>query len=162
MTCHRLRGFRRSSSSPLPTVECGSADFPADLVRHGPTLQVRIGFDYFYEPGDPVPTVPAFRRSALVDTGAQETSIDADLALALSLPVAGSQRVAGVHGSREVTTYHAQIYVPSLHWVIAGQFAGVQLASEGMPFHALIGRHFLRHARLTYDGPTGSVTLSTD
>lgn len=106
--------------------------------------------------------VPAFRHSALVDTGAQETSIDADLALALNLPVTGRQRVAGVHGSREVTMYRAQIYVPSLHWVIAGQFAGVELASEGMPFYALIGRHFLRHARLTYDGPTGSVTLSID
>ena len=29
-----LRGFRRSSSCPLPTVECGFADFPADLVRY--------------------------------------------------------------------------------------------------------------------------------
>ena len=58
--------------------------------------------------------------------------------------------------------YHAQIYIPSLHWVVAGHFAAVQLASEGMPYYALIGRHFLRHARLTYDGATGSVTLSTD
>ena len=58
--------------------------------------------------------------------------------------------------------YRAQIYISSLHWVIAGHFAGVQLASEGMQFQALIGRHFLRHARLTYDGPNGSVTLSTD
>ncbi len=58
--------------------------------------------------------------------------------------------------------YHAQIYIPSLQWVVAGQFAGVQLTGEGMPFHALIGRHFLRHARLTYDGATGSVTLSND
>ena len=97
-----------------------------------------------------------------MDTGTQETSIDADLARSLNLPVAGSLRVTGVLGSREVTTYHAQFYIPSLHWVIAGHFAGVQLASEGMPFHALIGRHFLRHARLTYDGPTGSVTLSID
>ena len=145
----------------MPTVECGFADFPADLVRHGPTLQVRIGFDHSYLPGDPVPTVPAFRHSALVDTGAHETSIDADLALALDLPVAGRQRVAGVHGSREVTMYHAQIYILSLHWVVAGHFAAVQLASEGMPFHALIGRYVLRHARLTYDGPRGSVTLST-
>lgn len=70
--------------------------------------------------------------------------------------------MAGVHGSREVTMYYGQMYIPSLHWVIAGNFAGVQLASEGMPFHALIGRHFLRHARLTYDGPTGSVTLNID
>ena len=146
----------------MPTVECGFADFPADLVRLGPTLQVRIGFDHSYQPGDPVPKVPAFRHAALVDTGAQETSIDADLAHALNLPVAGRQRVAGVLGSREVTTYRAQLYIPSLHWVIAGYFAGVQLASEGMPFHALIGRHFLRHARLTYDGSTGSVTLSID
>lgn len=146
----------------MPTVECGFANFPAGLVRHGPTLQVRVGFDHSYDPGDPVPTIPAFRHAALVDTGAQETSIDAGLARALNLPVAGSQRVAGVHGSHEVTSYHAQLYIPSLHWVIAGQFAGVQLASEGMPFHALIGRHFLRHARLTYDGPTGSVTLNID
>ena len=126
----------------MPTVECGFADFPADLVRHGPTLQVRIGFDHSYEPGDLVPTIPAFPHAALVDTGAQETSIDADLARALNLPVTGSQRVAGVHGSREVTMYYGQMYIPSLHWVIAGNFAGVQLASEGMPFHALIGRHF--------------------
>ena len=122
----------------MPTVECGFADFPADLVRQGPTLQVRIGFDNSYQPGDPIPRVPAFRHSALVDTGAHETSIDADLALALNLPVAsaGRQRVAGVHGSREVTMYRAQIYISSLHWVIAGHFAGVQLASEGMQFQA--------------------------
>ena len=66
--------------------------------------------------------------------------------------------MAGVHGSREITMYFAQIYIPSLHWVVAGHFAGVQLASEGMPYHALIGRH----ARLTYDGATGSVTLGND
>ena len=106
--------------------------------------------------------MPAFRHSALVDPGAQESSIDVDLALALNFPVAGPQRVSGVYGTREVTMYFAQMYSPSLHWVIVGHFAGVQLSSEGMPFKALIGRQFLRHARLTYDGPTGSMTLSTD
>lgn len=58
--------------------------------------------------------------------------------------------------------YVAQIHVPSLGVNIVGRFAGVQLEAGGQGHRALIGRTFLMHFTMTYDGPTGAVRLSDE
>jgi hypothetical protein len=152
----------------MPSIECGFADGAGNipgsdlLITNGPTLQVNIGFDPSYRPiaVDPPPTLPGIGVAALVDTGAADSCIDRLLASQLKLPVVDRQRVAGVHGSMEVDMHLAQIHVPSLEVTHYGAFAAVDLIAAGLIHQALIGRTFLRHFTMTYNGTSGSVVLS--
>ena len=147
----------------MPTVECGFTNLPTELVEYGPTLHVQIGLDPGFRPSiHAAPGIPPSQHPALVDTGAALSAIDSGLAMALDLPIISQQPVAGVHGSYEVNMHFAQMYVPALRFTLYGQFAGVHLAAGGQPHRALLGRDFLQHFSLTYDGRTGAVALSTD
>lgn len=97
---------------------------------------------------------------ALVDTGATESCIDADLAAKLQLPIVDRRRVAGVSGIKDVDMHLAHIHVPGLAFTLYGAFAGVNLVAGGQMHCALIGRTFLRHCKMIYDGLTGDVTIS--
>ena len=152
----------------MPTISAGfdsSGDVPGEdaLVRFGPTIYVRIGLDVEYQLGNAAqPDLPSDRIPALVDTGALESCIDSTLAIGLSLPVVDRRRVAGAHGAGEVNYHLAQIYIPDLEATISGLFAGVHLAAGGQHHSALIGRTFLRHFTMAYEGRTGIVTISND
>ena len=143
----------------MPSVDCGFQNNPDALVRFGPTLIVRIGFDQNYAPGQ-VPDLPQEEFHALIDTGAGESCIDSALAAALNLPVVDRRPVSGVHGQQEVNVHLGQIYVPALEWTTFGQFCGVHLHAGGQPHSALVGRTFLRNFSMQYDGPTGFVVVS--
>ena len=147
----------------MPAIYCGfgSAD---ELTRYGPTIAVEIGFDPDFQPGGGRhPNLPPARLPALVDTGAIETCIDAELALSLNLPLVGSaQQVAGIGGTIDVNEYMAQIYIPELRFTILGPFPGVHLAAGGQPHYALIGRTFLRRFNMNYEGRTGAVVVSNE
>ena len=97
-----------------------------------------------------------------MDTGAQASCVDSALAMELGLPVVDRTQVAGIHGASEVNSHLAQIYIPDLEFTIYGQFAGVHLAAGGQTHSALLGRTFLRHFTMTYEGRTGTVTISSD
>lgn len=143
----------------MPTVDCGFKNFPAALVRLGPTLGVQIGFDQNYTPGEN-PNLPAKIYPALVDTGALESCIDSALAASLRLPVVDRKPVSGAHGRDDVNVHLAQIYCPALDSITYGKFCGVHLNAGGQPHSALIGRTFLQSYSMHYNGPTGSVVLS--
>lgn len=143
----------------MPEADCGFIDRPEILVRFGPTLTVRIGLDPTADPGT-IPDLPCDDYHALVDTGAQESCIDSSVAVAMDLPVIDRRQVAGAHGSGEVNIHLAQIHVPALEVAIFGAFAGVHLHAGGQSHSALIGRTFLRHFTMTYNGETGSVILA--
>ncbi len=152
----------------MPETKCGFTDSQIasgcdSLELHGPTLLVDIGFAVDYEKTNRVgiPALATTRLWALVDTGATESCIDDDLALQLNLPVVDRRKVSGVGGIQEVNMYLAHIHIPSLAFTLYGTFAGVALVSGGQRHYALIGRTFLRHFRMTYDGPTGDVLLSS-
>ncbi|HKV43592.1 MAG TPA: retroviral-like aspartic protease family protein [bacterium] len=107
--------------------------------------------------------VPGLRDvQALVDTGASECCIDSLLATQLNLPVVDRRKVSGAHGAQEVNMHLAQVHVPTLSFTMYGVFAGVHLAAGGQVHRALIGRTFLRHFTMSYEGRTGTVTLSND
>jgi hypothetical protein len=124
---------------------------------------VDIGFDANYGGGAgtprPVPGVTGLH--ALVDTGATESCIDNLLAAQLNLPVVDKRMTAGAHGAKEVNVHLAQVYIPSLNFTITGAFAGVGLREGGQAHSALIGRTFLRHFKMTYDGPSGGVEITS-
>ena len=91
-----------------------------------------------------------------------ESAIDAELADSLNLPVQGHSQIAGAGGLFETTVYLAQIYIPELDFTIEGPFDSANLAASGQPYYALIGRTFLRHFNMAYEGRTGSVIISND
>ena len=151
--------------------KCGFNDLPEkpgsgaeSLSVHGPTLLVDIGFDPQFDAADinRRPQLAETSLHALVDSGASESCIDDDLAQKLALPVVDRRRVSGIGGIHEVNMYLAQIHVPSLRFTLYGAFAGVNLIAGGQSHYALIGRTFLRHFTMTYEGRTGTVTLSND
>ena len=145
----------------MPTIRTGYEGRPERLVSVGASLPVQIGLDLSFRSaiGAP-PQLPDTLYSALIDTGAIGNAIDLALAVSLELPAAGRQDIGGVHGVQEAQLYQAQIYIPALDFTIYERMAGVRLVEGGQPYAALLGRTFLRHFTMTYDGPTGLVTLS--
>jgi predicted aspartyl protease len=130
-------------------------------MARGPTLLVNIGFDPAHIVGaQTAPNLATTGVMALVDTGATESCIDSGLAMQLQLPIVNRQRVAGAHGAHEVNIHLAQIHIPAFPFTLYGAFAAVDLIAGGQPFHALIGRTFLQHFKMTYDGKTGDVIIS--
>lgn len=148
------------------STRCGFDDSPVaagheSLVTHGPTLNVKIGFDpLFTEHSIGAPSLPDGIVHALVDTGATESCIDSVLADYLQLPIVDKRSIGGVGGVHEVNIHLAQIYVPTLNFSIVGLFAGVHLRAGGQVHSALMGRTFLRHFVMIYEGHTGTVTIS--
>lgn len=129
------------------------------LVAYGPTLTVDIGFDPNFIIGSNVPNLAAVGVPALVDTGATQSFIDDDLAKTLNLPIVDRQKFGGISGEHEANVYLAQIHVPAFPFTIYGPFGGVNLAAGGQTHRALIGRTFLMHFQLTYNGKTGAVEI---
>jgi hypothetical protein len=132
------------------------------LVSLGPTLKVDIGFDPSYDGRSPrkPPTLPMQNVWALIDTGATHCCIDGDLAMQLNLPVIDQRTYSGISGPMHVNMHLAQIHTPNLSFTFYGSFAGVNLSAGGSRHVVLIGRSYLQHFTLTYDGPTGAVALA--
>lgn len=133
----------------MPSVECGF-DSAGELIAHGPILRVRIGFL----------VVPTTEYGALVDTGANASCIDSELAAELKLPVVDRIAIDAAFGPQFTNIYLAQIDAPSLRLSIYGRFAGVYLHAGEQEHDALIGRDFLKLCSMAYQGNTGSVVLS--
>jgi predicted aspartyl protease len=150
------------------TANCGYQDAPQGptlLVHFGPRIWVNIGFDPTYNPHQNAPPKAGISNvEALVDTGAQESCIDDLLAAELNLQVIDRRMVVGVGagGALEVNVHLAQIHIPVLKFTEYGAFAAVPLIASGFRHKAVIGRTFLRHMRMSYDGKSGSVEISRD
>jgi hypothetical protein len=134
------------------------------LVTWGPTIFVNIGFDPNFNPEIPglVPTPGITDVQALVDTGAGESCIDSFLAAQLNLPIVDRVQIGGVGGVHVVNVHLAQVHVPALHFTVYGPFAGVHLAAGGQLHSVLIGRTFLQHFTMIYEGRTGTVTIHNE
>jgi len=151
----------------MAQTNCGFLDGPGVLardllIRLGPTLKVDIGFDPNYDGRSPqkLPTLPMRDVWALIDTGATDCCIDSDLAMQLQLPIIDQRVCAGISGPMTVNMHLAQIHTPNLNFTFYGAFAGVNLSAGGSRHVVLIGRSYLQHFTMTYDGGTGSVTLA--
>lgn len=153
----------------MPTIRCGFQDVPERsrnilLADLGPTVAVQIGHDPGFEDfTNDKPIIPPDLYPALVDTGASGNSVDIELAAQLRLPVYEYDvPISGSVGEHTSNIYLAQIYIPGLDRTISGQFTGVNLAGGGQFQRAIIGRSFLQHFVLHYDGRTGDVTISDE
>lgn len=144
-------------------VNCGCDGAPQAqllLIYHGPEILVDIGFDEKWTRTTNAPPRPgAAQIKALVDTGAEESCIDDTLAKRLVLPHVDRRLVSSVNGKFEVDYYRAQLCVPALKFTVSGRFAALPLLASGLKFQVLVGRSFLSHVRMEYDGQTGKVKI---
>ena len=149
----------------MKSIHCGfnsraGADGSSLLIQFGPTMMVDIGFDPAYVMSDAAPpNLPMKGVHALVDTGATDSCVDTSVAMQLNLPIFDQRKVSGVNGEMDVNMHLAHIHIPGLPHTLYGAFAGVNLLAGGQPHAVLIGRTFLRHFKLYYDGETGSVVI---
>ncbi len=148
----------------MPLIEAGfvTADGAADsaqLVALGPTLQVIVG----HQPPDGQQQDPENTETVLglIDTGASESCIDAQLAERLGLPIIDVRTIGGAGGPSEHNVYLAQILIPSLDMPQYGSFTGVNLVDGGQHHQVLLGRTFLRNTIMIYDGFRAQVTVAS-
>jgi hypothetical protein len=148
------------------SVSCGYDDPNTGrglLVDNGASLLIDIGFDKDWNPKGVAPPKPIKSRlAALIDTGAYQSHIDTALATELKLPIVDARDVIGVHGPQPATFYLAQVHFPALKFAVHGEFAALPLIKGGIGYHALLGRTFLQHFRMEYNGVTGAVTIYRD
>ena len=102
---------------------------------------------------------PVVEKIGIIDTGASHVLIDRKTAKTLGLRARNkgtAELASGEHVT--ATIYHGILEAPQL---------GVQLVTELYAFEEplsspriLIGRSFLRHFLVTFDGPSGIVTFA--
>ncbi|HXY99118.1 MAG TPA: retropepsin-like aspartic protease [Stellaceae bacterium] len=132
------------------------------LILCGPTLRIDIGLDRNYDSTVPeiVPRLALRQAQALVDTGSTCSYIDSSVARRLGLPEIDKEAVATALGGRQtVTTYMAQVHVPALAVTLIGPFGGLDLAP--LDVVAVLGREFLMHWKMSYDGTSGVVIIES-
>ena len=57
-------------------------------------------------------------------------------------------------GTRRARVHLAQVYIDLPELTLYGRFAQYPV-SQNLPFHIILGRSFLQHAVMEYDGPNG-------
>ncbi|HZH28598.1 MAG TPA: retropepsin-like aspartic protease [Azospirillaceae bacterium] len=133
----------------------GDEPDPTALAAHGASMFVDIEFG----PAEALKRLAA-DVVALIDTGASVNCIDDDLARALRLPVIDLAPMGGVGGLHQSNVYLASLHVKSLNARFYEPLHGVHLAAAGLEHRILLGRPFLRHFVLVYDGMRGVVSIA--
>ena len=140
----------------MTTTEIGFVHQPGLLMHRGPTVAVRVGVGR-----DTADSAGSPEHFAIIDTGAQNNCIDHEFARTIGLIPFGYLRISGVGGYFDTETYTAHVYIPSLDHTVTGRLIGANLLSAGQPHGVILGREFLADFSMTYDGGTGSVTLTS-
>lgn len=147
----------------MPRIEAAPFASSDDLAAIGPTLRVHVGFDPEFNPEyGQAPRSQAKNVWALVDTGADMSCIDTQLAEKIGLDSIDTMTTISANGQYdEMPIFLAHIYVPNLEATIYGEIASAHLAHGKSLHRVLLGRDFLRRHIMTYNGPDGRVTLET-
>ena len=137
------------------------ASWPERLVEVGPLLLIHVGFDETYDDNEAVgrPTLQNKSARAILDTGGSIDCIDIQLAIDLKLPIVDRSPAQSLLalGQQEANVHAGHVYVPGVDFVYFAHFAGVDLRLAHCD--VLLGRPFLRHFKLTYDGRSAHVVI---
>jgi hypothetical protein len=129
------------------------------LLRDGPIIPVRVGYDRNFNGHGGVPNIPADEYRAILDTGSSHCSIDSALARRLKLPIVGEDNMDDSGAAHTTNIHMATVHVPQFLLTRHGKFHAVSLTRDR---HVLLGREFLQYFTMTYQGRTGTITLSND
>jgi predicted aspartyl protease len=127
----------------------------ADFAGRPPVIQVYATFD----PNWSVKSVSGPRHngeiySALIDTGAENTAIDARIAHAIGAPKIGTGIVHAMNGRhKSVSMVNLQIFLPRQNIVFGAKASALDFRADGQTFDIILGRTFLAHCSLYVDGP---------
>lgn len=151
-----------NAQGQTPTGETVNLPPALALLQQGPVVPVVLSVaetiaDQLMQQGSPVPApVPG---QALIDTGASVTCIDDATAQRLQLPVIDVVNMTSAsHSSTQQNIYPVLIEVAGGLRINVPRAMGANLAPQGLV--ALIGRDFLQHCTLFYNGVTGLITLA--
>ena len=107
----------------------------------------------------------------LLDTGAFGSMIDAGIAEVLQLVPRGTREIHGIHGHGSLAQYSARMTLPAkdiegkdrlfeqVIECVAVPGLSERSREDGAQVIGILGRMFLRRARLEIDGMTGAVRL---
>lgn len=107
----------------------------------------------------------------LLDTGAYGSMIDADAAAGLQLTARGKRDIHGIHGYGSLERYWARLVLPAkdvggnvcffdqLMECVAVPALAEKNRENGAQVIGILGRAFLRSARLQIDGGAGRISL---
>jgi hypothetical protein len=142
-------------------------DSPEVLVRVGPLVEVTFlphssVRDSFVASGD----MPQTTVKMLVDTGADRTVVERRIAEGMGLSPIRFHPMVGVNQKPElypVFLISLQFCVEDDHGKVHTHFdaevIGMNPPPVSKPYAGLIGRDFLRHFHVIYNGPKGKVEL---
>lgn len=92
---------------------------------------------------------------ALLDTGANISCINDQLAVDLGLQLIDRRPIDGVGGTNLHNVYMGVLFVPSLQFQKYGELYSVDIRAHKM----ILGRDFLKEVILLYDGREGKITV---
>ncbi len=146
----------------MPIANTGPDGGPNELIARGPLLKVNIG----YHPSTPVSDKRAakvleYEWDALVDTGASTSCIDVEIADILGLPIVDRKPMGGVFGFEMANIHLGLLNVTALGHTSVGMFCALPLG-EVLGVRAILGREFLSHYSMHYDGRIGRVTITNE
>jgi len=150
--------------SYLNRLHCGVRILPRQWLEiYGPTVAVQVMVHptmvkNLKEAGKPVPD-PVI-GDAMIDSGAQATTIDVSVAERLQLSRTNRIEAFGIGGKAEGYTSPCSLLIPSLELTTNLARAHChELTKNAKHIIALIGRDILQHMTFFYDGINGQVQL---
>ena len=97
---------------------------------------------------------------ALIDTGADRSSVDMTNAAKFGWPSNGVYEAIGVTSKDQYPLYEVKMTIPTLNNVeVQSPVPGLPLKRQGMVWDAIVGRDILSQFELRINGTTGLVTF---
>lgn len=159
--------YLKPKEPPKPTDEISLTPGPLELERHGILIKARVDI-----PGKLKVLLQKVHRVIpnavhgyiLLDTGATKTCISEHAAIELGLKPTGMANTAGVAGVSQVPAYTVRLDLPDFAISSEREMIAVKdmkhvSVSGGKRLIGLLGRDFLKHAELIYDGDKGEIKI---
>jgi hypothetical protein len=140
--------------NPRPGVE-------TDFAARPPVIYVHVTYDPNWAAASgAAPRHDGAVYAALVDTGAENTSVDAQIAATIGAPQVGTGIVHAMNGRHNaVSMVDLQIFLPSPNIVFAAKAAVMDFRADGQTFDLILGRTFLANCEFSLDGPRAAYSL---